>query len=380
MKKKILLLVNDEPGIVEGYAQTLYNDFDVMTASSGELALRMLKNQGPFAALITSLQTRGMGEAELLEKARAQVPETFSVLLADSGEMEAALRALNRGLVFRLLMKPFSNESLLAAATAGAAQHEQVRSERERLEKSFTTTIKLLTDVLSAVSPEASARSLRVASIVRHIVRELSPKNGWQWDAAATLSQLGCITMESDLIRKASDREPMSPEQRERFEAHPAEAMHMLQDLPRFEGIAWIIGQQLASAPSQPPPQFDAETASSLVLGAQALRLALACDDLYTNAIAHKAVLERLTLKLFDQELVDALVNYRAERGSLAPRWVSASKLLLGMVLEQDLRSHQGALLIPRGQEITIALRLKIENFAKSAAIDKEILVLSPTY
>jgi hypothetical protein len=48
------------------------------------------------------------------------------------------------------------------------------------------------------------------------------------------------------------------------------------------------------------------------------------------------------------------------------------------MVLDQDIRNKQGMLLVAKGQEITGAVLIKLENFARAGLIDKEVQALIP--
>ena len=59
-------------------------------------------------------------------------------------------------------------------------------------------------------------------------------------------------------------------------------------------------------------------------------------------------------------------------------RTVSTLKLATGMVLAQELRNKQGMLLVAKGQEISSAVLIKLENFAKAGLIGKEVQVLVP--
>lgn len=59
-------------------------------------------------------------------------------------------------------------------------------------------------------------------------------------------------------------------------------------------------------------------------------------------------------------------------------RKVPASKLTTGMILQQEIRTLTGMLVVAKGQEITHALLIKLDNFSRAGTIDKEILALVP--
>jgi len=82
-------------------------------------------------------------------------------------------------------------------------------------------SIKVLADVLSAASPEAFGRSLRIAACVRHIVGKFIYPSVWRLEAAASLSQLGGITLDTHLIQHAYKNLDLTPDEQQRYSAHP---------------------------------------------------------------------------------------------------------------------------------------------------------------
>jgi len=48
------------------------------------------------------------------------------------------------------------------------------------------------------------------------------------------------------------------------------------------------------------------------------------------------------------------------------------------MVLDQEIKNGQGVLLVSKGQELTTALIMRLENHAKTGSIDREVMALVP--
>jgi hypothetical protein len=78
----------------------------------------------------------------------------------------------------------------------------------------------------------------------------------------------------------------------------------------------------------------------------------------------------------FGSELIDALKDLEPEAAKMELRKVPASKLTTGMILQQEIRTHAGMLVVPEGQTITQALLIKLNNYACAGTIDKEIKAL----
>jgi hypothetical protein len=120
---------------------------------------------------------------------------------------------------------------------------------------------------LRAASPPAFARSLRIAHDVRHIAGQFSLEHSWRLEAAAMLSQLGCVTLDKNLIQRALEGVNLSPEEQARFETHSQTAMELLAGIPRLEPTAWIIGQQFVRQIPEQVPNLPATFMKETVSG-----------------------------------------------------------------------------------------------------------------
>jgi hypothetical protein len=289
--------------------------------------------------------------------------------------------AVNEGNIFRFLTKPCEKEVLARAITTGLVQYRLLTAEKELLEKTLMGSIKVLTDVLSASSPEAFGRSMRIARVVRHLVKEFDLPAPWRFETAAMLSQLGCVTLDPELVNAAYLGQQLSSEDQFRFESHPQVAKDLLGNIPRLEPIAWMISQQLIREPVHKIPS-DATTASAqaIVLGAKMLKLAVAFDGCKLGGLSDEDAVARLSKRRseFSPDLLDALKHLAPEDARMELRKVSIGKLTIGMILQHEIRTRTGLLMVTKGQEVTHALLIKLENFSRAGTIDDEIMALVP--
>ena len=160
-------------------------------------------------------------------------------------DLSAVLEAVNAGNIYRFLTKPCAKDVMVTAIASAVEQYQLIRSEKELLERTLVGSIKVMADFLSASSPQAFSRSMQIAHFVRHIANNFQFDFRWRLDTAATLSQLGCVTLDPELIQNAFGGGDLSREDQERFDAHPEAAMRLLSGIPRLEPTAWMIGQQL---------------------------------------------------------------------------------------------------------------------------------------
>ncbi|MBF0269520.1 MAG: EAL domain-containing protein [Alphaproteobacteria bacterium] len=142
MNRKILL-VDDEPHILDGLRRHLSKRFEVHTAQSGDEALLLLDGHGPFAAIISDLRMPGMSGLELLAEMRARAAKTVRMVLSGSNDFETAIAAVNEGAIFRFLTKPVAPDVLTEAIESAIMRYEM----EKRVPGSFDPSIDLLRDV-----------------------------------------------------------------------------------------------------------------------------------------------------------------------------------------------------------------------------------------
>src|ERR1700722_6101223 len=118
-----VLCVDDEPRVVDSLAVQLRKDFHILTANSGQSALRTLQSGPPPAVIVSDMRMPGMDGATLLKHVRHLYPETTRILLTGEAGRDVAVSAVNEGQIFRFLTKPCSTENLRAAIEAGVMQH-----------------------------------------------------------------------------------------------------------------------------------------------------------------------------------------------------------------------------------------------------------------
>ena len=133
MNQKILL-VDDEPAALNRYRQMLESEFDIATAASAAEGLVSLRNHGPFAVIISSLQMAGMDGVQFLKRVRQAAPSAIRFLLTAHLDLNSAANAVNEAGVFRLLIKPCEKSVLTEAITTALVSYHERGEERVRIE------------------------------------------------------------------------------------------------------------------------------------------------------------------------------------------------------------------------------------------------------
>ena len=374
-----ILFVDDEPAVLDGYKRLLHREFSIETAVGGEEGLAVLRQRGPFAVVVSDMRMPGMTGVQFLAHVLRESPDTVRMMLTGYADIQSAIAAINEDNIFRFLTKPCEKPVLAKTITTGLVQYHLVTAEHELLENTLMGAIKVLTDVLSAVSPEAFGRSLRIARYLRHLVIKFGVPSPWRFDAAAMLSQLGCITLDDETIKAVLAGVRLSREDQARFDAHPRVACDLLMNIPRLKPIAWMISQQLNKDIACEAPAENSSPAE-IVFGAKALKLAIAFDQLRMRGLPDRQALAELRLRQaeFGKDLLDAINDIPPETASLRIQKISVHRLAPGMILQQEVRSKTGLLLVANGQEVTYPLLARLENYVRSGAIEHELVVLGP--
>ena len=336
----------------------------------------LLFRAGSFARLAVPLSL----VARLEEFPQSAIEHASGGQVVQYTDLGAAMEAVNEGNIFRFLTKPCTKEVLVTAVNSGVEQYQLIRLEKELLEKTLVGSIKVLTEVLAASGPEVFGRSRRIRQIVEHVAGKFSFAFRWRLEAAATLSQLGCVTLDTELVQKFFCGDKLLADESERFETHPQAAMRLLEGIPRLEPTAWMIGQQLLAEIPTEISGLPAACIEETVLGAKILKLAVAFDQLRIKFPTEKAAIANLQKREseFERPLLEALIGVGAVRGRMEPRVMPTLRLTTDMVLDQEIRNKQGMLLVAKGQEITKAVLIKLETLARAGQIDKNVKVLIP--
>jgi len=375
-----ILFVDDEERILSAYQRQLRKKFELDTARGGEEGLALIKENGPYAVAVSDLRMPGMDGIQFLRRVRETCPDTVRLMLTGHADLTAAMAAVNEGNIFRFLTKPAPPDALAAVLKAALNQYRLVTAERELLEKTLHGSVKVLTEVLSLTNPMAFSKASRLKRYVSHIADELQLPDAWQFEVAAMLSQVGCVTLAPETLQKAYVGEELSQEEEKTFAAHPEVARELLARIPRLEPVARMIaGQRDPSRAGE--TVADADERKIVVLGAQVLKIALEFDRLITRGLSQESAVAQLRKNSPESELtiIAALQNLDLTPAGMTARTVSASELETGMIFDEDVWSRRKTLLIASGQEVTFPVLKRLLTYARGVGIVEPIKVLVPS-
>lgn len=373
-----ILLVDDEPSVLQGHQRLLHREFVLETAVGGKGALIAISANGPYAVVVSDMRMPEMDGVQLLAEIKLRSPDTIRIMLTGNADIQTAVGAVNEGNIFRFLTKPCSKELLAKTLTAALVQYRLVNAEKELLEQTLSGSIHVLTEVLSLVSPAAFGRAVRLRRYIRHVVARMSLGSPWKFEVAALMSQLGCVTIDQETIDAVYAGRKLSAAEQALYDKHPMVAHDLLINIPRLEPIAWMIAHQ--NQPATVEGDIADRDRADMRLGAEILSVTLAFDELLRQGFSRTEAAHRLLRQRnhLDRRIFDALVELEPEPHQKQTRACTIAELSNGMILEQEVETDTGLLIVAKGQEVTQALILKLKNFYEKNAVDGVVTVSLP--
>jgi len=374
-----VLLVDDDRNLLDSFNRQFRNRINLVTAASGEDAIQALTYDGPFAVVISDMQMPNMDGLEFLIKVRMMSQDTVRVMLTGNATLQVAISAINDGNIYRFLQKPVPIGVLFETMIDGIQHYRMVTAEKEILNKTLKGAVNLLADILGLVNPASFSRASRIKRNVRYMATELQLPDVWSYELAAMLSQLGCITMPSEVMEKIAAGKEISEQEQQQFNKHPEIGARLLQHVPRFETIAAMVEQQSAS-----PEEIEIDAVLTQeqkgILGGHILKVALRYDDLVSLGRSSDSAIAQLKghPDIYAPALVQALIAGKGG-ASFEVKTLPITKLRPGMILDEDIRSVSGTLLVAKGQELSTAVLLRLISSEENEIISGPVRVLLVT-
>lgn len=379
MNNKVLL-VDDDLNVLQAYTRTLRGNFKVSTTDNGAEGIQILKEEGPFAVIVTDYRMPKMNGIQFLAHAKELTPDTIRIMLSGQADLDVSIQAVNEGNVFRFLNKPCPTEQFIKVLDTALEQYRLVMSERELLDKTLKGSVKLLLDISNAVNPQIFSRTSRLRTMANAIAVRLKIGNSWEVELAAMLSQIGCTTIPPEILKKKSEDKQLTDEETQIFLAHAQTGRNLLSNIPRLEGISEGVFYQFKQFGGQGFP-FNNKKGKDIPIIGRILKIVLDFDNLTVKGMsAPKAVEEMLNnVNYYDPDIFAAL---DAEVLSVATGYVvnvvPIADLANGMLLADDIKDDHGAILISKGQEITEILKLRLLVFSRLGRVSEPIRILKP--
>lgn len=126
-----VLFVDDEENNLKAFRSTFRREMDVLVATSGEEALRLLETE-TVHVIISDQRMPNMTGSEFLAIARERHPKAMRMLLTGFADVEAVIAAVNSGGIFSYSTKPWDVNDLTLKIRQ-AFETQQLREDKDKL-------------------------------------------------------------------------------------------------------------------------------------------------------------------------------------------------------------------------------------------------------
>lgn len=138
-----VLLVDDEDNVLKALQRTLMDEeFEVDVAHNGFEAEKMMAAR-IYKVIVSDERMPGLSGSELLSRVSLQCPQTVRILLTGQASLEATMRAVNSGEIYRFFVKPWNDVELKLALRSAIEKYDLEIKNRELLALARCQAMKL---------------------------------------------------------------------------------------------------------------------------------------------------------------------------------------------------------------------------------------------
>ncbi|MEW6417013.1 MAG: HD domain-containing phosphohydrolase [Nitrospirota bacterium] len=402
MAEKVLF-VDDEENILRSLRRLLMDeDFEVITANSGEEALEILKNNHDIGLIVSDQRMPGLTGVDFLEKAKEIAPDALRIVLTGYADVNAAIEAINRGGAYRYITKPWKDEELIQVIRDAVQRYSLITENKrlteiikrqneelknwntqlevrvqeqtidiqnqnktlqelnEQLKRNFRNSIEAFSGMIEMRDKTVSSHSKNVAALARQTALSMSlPEHDISnIFVAALLHDIGKIGIPDSILMK--DTDTLNDYERKEYELHPIRGQVAIDSIEGFQEVGILIRHHHERVDGLGYP--DGLKKKAIPVGSRIIALADAFDRIANSSFSsargnYEKIISEIEFYLdtkFDRiafqsmrPIVKKHISYA--QGYLDEVEIHPDKLMPGMVLSRDVRSGTGLLLLAHG-------------------------------
>ncbi|HJU11392.1 MAG TPA: HD domain-containing phosphohydrolase [Candidatus Binataceae bacterium] len=285
-----ILLVDDDLRVIDAMKRKLHKQYSIETAGGPKEALKAIMEDA-YAVVVSDLNMPGMSGIEFLRQVKFLAPQVIGILLTGQADLESAISAVNEGHVYRFLRKPCPQELLTSTLDAALKQFDLVHAEKYFMQETVLAMLDMLINVLAVGMPMIFGRTKTITQLAHDIAAELGLSHAWELEAAALLSQVGCVAVPAPILNKYNAGVDLTHAEAEAFNHHPQIGRESVARVPRMGLVAEIVGRQLQ--PLDDAQSYEPQRLKVFVCS-RVLRAALVYDRLQAAGLSTEDALCRM--------------------------------------------------------------------------------------
>ncbi|MGD1085886.1 MAG: HD domain-containing phosphohydrolase [Verrucomicrobiota bacterium] len=410
-----ILVVDDEEIVLVALRDTLAREgYHVVASPHAIHALSVLKDQ-QFAVVITDQQMPLISGLEFLTQVRDIQPNATRILITAVLTLSTVIDAINKGEIYRFVVKPWTREELLDTVKTAVQRYElicnntrlqaetqamnarltalnqeladqvaQAAQQNSKLQRALSQQdenlrqcVELCVQTMQTFYPTLGNRARRVQALSQAMGKaaELSSEQQQILEISASIHDIGLVGIPRQLIKKWDQSpESLTDDERALVRRHPVFGQELAGFVHRLQSVGTTIRSHHERFDGSGYP--DGLKGAAIPWLARLLGVAVAFVENDLDIKGATALISAGSGSAFDPEAVRVFL--RAAPRAVVPgrqREVPLSELAPGMVLAQGIYSENGVLLIPDGQRLTATYIDKLINYNRINPISQSLLV-----
>lgn len=321
-KKHTVLTVDDEENNLSLLKRTLRNNYNIISATSGEEAMELIEKYGSEISLIVSDQKMPQMEGtELFKIISDKHPEIIKILLTGHSNIDILVDAINDCHLFQYILKPFEPEQLCMIVESGIKKFELSTSKTQILKdlsELFYKTIKSISFALDAKDKYTHGHSMRVTLYSLALAKQLNLSDGLleEIETAGLLHDIGKIAIPEKILLKPGK---LTEEEYEIIKTHPELGERLVESIEKLKLISnWLKYHHERFDGKGYPEGLEGE---NIPISARIIALAdtydaMTSDRSYRAALSHDAAIaeiKRCSGTQFDSKLAELFIKISPE-------------------------------------------------------------------
>lgn len=130
-KPHSILIVDDEKNIISALKRLLRNEnYNIFSGNSGAEGLEILKKE-TVQLIISDQRMPGMNGTEFLSRVMQEHPDIIRIILSGYTDIDSITEAINKGHIYKFLLKPWNDSSLVLEIRQALDQYDLIESNRK---------------------------------------------------------------------------------------------------------------------------------------------------------------------------------------------------------------------------------------------------------
>jgi response regulator RpfG family c-di-GMP phosphodiesterase len=365
-----VLYVDDEQILLTVFEALMEGDgLDIRTLNDSREIDTILKEHGPFAAVLSDQRMPVVDGVTVLSKVAANDPDTRRIMVTGYSDANDTARAVNLGGISHYVSKPWNEEQFRQLILNSVTQYNLLHRNRilldviqeknarlqELLEGTVASTTRMLSDMVGHVNEHAAQQAGRFRSLgmaVLDMLQVSSAEERWEIERAFDLVNLGLVMLPSH-VQIALTREGLNalnnfPMARN----HHMVTAQLVERIPRFQGVARIIRLSHKNFDGTGEPSGERVRGFDIPLGARLLHILYDLDRYGSMKHKSREVLNAMSKEpaRYDVSIISRMMQApttaRRDSGEV---FISINSLVPGMVLINDVVTGVGHVLLRAG-------------------------------